>query len=298
MSLADPPCAPGDATTEYFASLETPELLIYIHHTEAWVRNPAKTEVDGRILRLPNIVEDPQGLTAGLCAFCGKGFPRDTILAIPSHFNSDGTCKNGFTADHTCSCGASFETTREASKHRVRYDCLHRLQRIEANKARRAEELKRLYCTPCAHQCLTQKEFDAHLESKAHHKATHPDEFSCTDCGVRYTYKSEFQRHLASAQHTKPQTPVSYTCEPCGVSCRCKAEYDRHCAGKFHRYKVNPTDRPNLTCELCGITRPSLAQYQAHLATAKHRKREAAAMSEDPSSPDDADASSGCPDTQ
>lgn len=294
--LAYPPCS-ADAIGEYVATLEITELLTYTHHEVSWVRIEAKMEVDRRILRLPNMVEDPEGLTAGLCAFCGKGFPRDTILAIPDHFNADGTCKNGFTADHTCSCGASFDTTREASKHRIQHDCLHRQRRIEANKARRAEELKRLYCTPCAHQCFTQKEFDAHLGTKAHHKATHPDEFSCIDCGVRCTYKSEFQRHLASAQHTKPQTPVSYTCEPCGVSCRCKAEYDRHCAGKFHRYKINPTDRPNLTCELCGITRPSLAQYQAHLATAKHRKREAAATQEDPSSPDDA-AAEGSPDTR
>ena len=290
--LADPPCSP-DKTSEYFASMETPDLLTYIRHEVSWVRIDAKTELDNRVLRLPNIIEDAEGLSAGLCAFCGKGFSRDSLLTIPDHFNADGTCKNGFTADHTCSCGATFETTREASKHRIQHDCLHRLRRIEANKARRAEELKRLYCEPCKHQCFAQKDYDAHLATKAHHKATHPDEFYCKDCDLRFTYKSEFDRHLQTKAHTR----LNLTCEPCGLTCRSKSEYDRHCAGKFHRYKVNPESRPNLTCELCGITRPSLAQFQDHLKTAKHQKRVQASQ-EDPSSPVDEDASSGCPDTQ
>lgn len=293
--LADPPCSP-DELHAFLSALDVETLLTYTGHQVSWVRIDAKMEVDRRVLALPNIVEDAEGLTAGLCSFCGRGFPRDTILLIPNHFNSDGTCKNGFTADHRCPCGVSFETTREASKHRIQYDCLHRLARIEANKARRAEELKRLRCEPCTHQFHSQKDYDAHLGSKAHHKATHPDEFYCKDCDVRCTYKSEFARHLESVQHLKTQTPVSYTCEPCGVKCRCKAEYDRHCAGKFHRYTVNPTERPNLTCEVCGITRPSLAQYQAHLLTAKHQKK-VAETQEDPHSPDDGDAEDS-PDTQ
>jgi hypothetical protein len=241
-----------------------------------------------RRFTFPNIVEDTQGCGIPACAFCGDVLYYGTLDAYASyHFNSDGTCKNGFTKDYTCvPCGRQFESLRLACKHRVNVQCLQ----AQRDKQRR-------YCEPCSHQSHTHQDHARHLASKTHHKTTHPDEFVCKDCDVRCAYKSEFTRHLKSAQHLKTQAPVSYTCEPCGVTCRCKTEYDRHCAGKFHRYKVNPSDRPTLTCELCGITRPSAAQYQTHLQTAKHRKKEAEARSEDPSSPDDEDAS-GSPDTQ
>jgi hypothetical protein len=292
MNAADPPCFAAHIR-EFYAAMDVPQVLTYTTHAVSWVRMEAKIDIDRRILLIPNVVEDPEGLTAGLCAFCGFGFPRDWVLSIPYHFTPTG-CKNGFSPDKTCSCGATFETTREASKHRIQYDCLGKQRRKQA----RIEELKRLHCAACKHQAYTTKDFDAHCATKSHHKATHPDEFKCTDCDIHFHYKSELDRHLQTKAHTTPEVP-SLTCVPCGLTCRSKSEYDRHCAGKVHRYKANPTERPNLTCTLCGITRPSAAQYQAHLATAKHRKKEAEQQGtlEDPSSPDDEDAW-GSPDRQ
>ena len=289
-AYAYPPFPPS--TEHYFKDKPLDEVLAWDQCPYTYVKMASRSEIDRRILLLPNIVSDPEGCFKGLCAFCGEGFMRDHITSIPRHFNEDGSCRSGFTSDHTCVCGETFETTSRASKHRIQHDCLRTRIRRAAIKKARDEELKRLFCEPCKHQSHTAKEHEAHCKTKHHHRTTNPTEFDCADCGLHFEFKSELDRHLKTKSHTK----TSLTCEPCGVTCRCKSEYDRHCAGKVHRYTVNPSDRPNLTCELCGITRPSAAQYQAHLATAKHRKKEAEARSEDPSSPDDADAS-GSPDT-
>lgn len=231
----------------------------------------------------PNVVEDTEGCGQPACAFCGVVLGYASFAVYANHFNSDGTCKNGFTQEYKClPCGRVFETLRLACKHRVNVQCLE----AQRDKARR-------YCEPCKHQSRTHQDHARHLTTKAHHKATHPDEFYCKDCDLRFKFKSEFDRHLQTKAHT--ETP-NLTCTPCGVVCESKTHYDRHCAGKFHLYKVNPSLRPNLTCELCGITRPSLAQFQTHLQTAKHRKKEQESL-EDPSSPVDGDAS-GSPDTQ
>jgi len=274
-----------------FESLSNDDLdLAYrsrtLHHI-LWA-GAVKDVWNDRRFTLPNVVEDTDGCGTPACAFCGQRLNFGSLATYATHFNSDGTCKNGFTRDYTCvPCGRVFESLSRSHKHYIKSNCLD----AQREKARRT-------CETCRHTSLTLNDHAKHLASKSHHKATHPDEFKCTDCDLHFHFKSELDRHLQTKAHTTPEVP-SLTCVPCGLTCRSTSEYERHCAGKVHRYKANPTERPNLTCTLCGITRPSAAQYQAHLATAKHRKKEAEQQGtlEDPSSPDDADAS-GSPDRQ
>lgn len=257
------------------------------NHCKGWGHAIIKVRTERR-LAYPNVVEDTDGRGDPACAFCGdiRLYTASSPIDPVAHFNADGTCKNGFTKDYKClPCGRQFESLRLAHKHRVYTQCLEG----QRDKARRT-------CETCNHTSLTLNDHAKHLATKSHHKATHPDEFKCTDCDLHFHFKSEFDRHMKTKAHATPEVP-SLTCVPCGVVCESKSHYDRHCAGKVHRYKANPTERPNLTCALCGITRPSLAQFQDHLKTAKHRKKEAEGeATEDPSSPDDGDAS-GSPDT-
>ena len=285
-AYTNPPFPASNDT--YFQDKPLEEVIAWEKCPVTYVKMASRIELDRRILLLPNIIEDPEGCSKGLCAFCGQGFQRDQMNVASRHFTEDGSCRSGFTPDRTCVCGETFETTREASKHRIQHACLAtRIRRAGIKKARE-EELKRLFCEPCSHQSHTARDHEAHCKTKHHHKATNPTEFDCVACGLHFEFKSTLDRHLQSKAHQPKVDPLH--CEVCNVSFRCSAEKARHEAGKLHLYKTDPSARPSLTCELCGITRPSLAQFQDHLKTAKHRKKEAQATSEDPSSPDDADA--------
>ena len=286
MNVADPPSLHPDAYPDWLLTQPDAAVLTYARHTDIYLRVSARIEVDRRILTLPHIVEDVEGLTSGLCDYCGRGFAREDFLSIHLHFNDDGTCRNGFTADRTCECGETFDCLSRASKHRIQHNCRQTRLRREAMKAKRQEELKQLYCEPCKHQSYDAKQYAKHCETKHHHKTTHRDEFDCKECGLHFEFKSQLDRHLASKAH-RPE-PEVLRCDVCKVDFRCPKEKARHLAGKQHIYKADPSKRPTLTCEVCGITRPSHGQYLAHLETAKHRK--AVACLEDPSSPDDADA--------
>ena len=294
MNVADPPSLHPDAYEDWLLTQSDEAVLTYTRHSEMYLRMSARIDIDRRILLLPHIVEDREGLASGLCEYCGQPFHRDDLLSIPKHFNVDGTCKNGFTADRICECGESFDCLSRASKHRIQHNCRQTRLRREAMKKKRQEELKQLYCEPCKHQSYDAKQYAKHCETKHHHKVTHPDEFDCKECSLHFKFKSELDRHLQSKAH-QPE-PESLRCDVCKVDFRCPKEKARHMAGKLHLYKADPSKRPTLTCEVCGITRPSHGQYLAHLETTKHKKKAAACL-EDPSSPDDADASD-CPDTQ
>ena len=256
----------------------------------------AKEELIRRMQALPDVVPVPHTDEVGRCGFCGTWFRFDGIrvlIAHTTHGRRTGVCPHGFTPEHKCDCGRTFESVDRAEKHMVfTGSCLH-------VRLKREKELKALYCEPCGHQTHTKKDFAKHCATKAHHKVTNPDEFLCVPCEHRSRCATEHQAHLQSKGHRTIVEAGSLTCEPCGIVCRGKYEYDRHCEGKQHRFKTDPSARPTLTCTLCGITRPSQAQYQAHLQTAKHRKKEAEqqACPEDPVSPDDEDAS-GSPDTR
>ena len=287
MNVADPPSLHPDAYDAWVKTQSDEAVLTYAHHHEMYLRVSARIEIDRRMLLLPHIVEDVEGLFCGLCAYCGRGFSRDEFFTVHKHFAEDGTCQNGFTADRTCECGETFDSLSRASKHRIQHACRQTRLRREAMKKKRQEELKQLYCEPCQHQSFDAKQYAKHCETKHHHKRTHRDEFDCKECGLHFEFKSQLDRHLQSKAH-QPE-PEVLRCDLCNVDFRCKAERDRHLAGKQHLYKADPSKRPTLTCELCGITRPSHGQYLAHLETTKHKKKVQACL-EDPSSPDDADA--------
>lgn len=267
-------------------SLPLDEVLDQTTSKETYIRIDAKCELRRRILLVPGMMDDVvRGVADAICAQCGQGFDGREIKSAMAHIGANGICRNGFKADRQCDCGKTFDTITEANNHRIRLGCL--FYRLAKEKERKA-----LYCEPCAYQAPDKKALADHLKTKAHHKATHPDEFLCVPCDHRSRCKTEHEAHLASKSHKQVVEPVVLRCEVCAVNFRCKAEQDRHLAGKQHLYKADPAKRPTLTCELCGITRPSQAQYQAHLATAKHRKKAGQqACLEDPSSPDDADAS-------
>lgn len=286
MNVADPPSLDPDAYPDWLLTQTDEAVLTYTHHPDSYFRVHAKLEMDRRMLALPHIVEDREGLFCGLCDYCGRGFDREDFFSIPKHFTETG-CLSGFTADRTCECGETFDCLSRASKHRIQHACRQTRLRREAMKIKRQEELKQLYCEPCQHQSFDAKQYAKHCASKHHHKTTHPDEFDCKDCGLHFKFKSELDRHLQSKAH-QPE-PESLRCDICAVDFRCKSERDRHLAGKQHLYKADPSRRPILTCEICGITRPSHGQYLEHLQTTKHKKKAAACL-EDPSSPDDADA--------
>lgn len=294
MNAADPP-SDINAYGSWMQTQSDAVVLTYCNHRDSHLRVSALIDIDRRMLLLPHIVDDTEGLFCGRCDYCGFGFSRDDLLRVPLHFTETGSCRSGFTSDRTCVCGETFDCLSRASKHRIQQACLATRIRREAIKTKREAELKQLYCEPCTHQSYTAKEHEKHCNTKHHHKRTHRDEFDCVECKLHFEFKSELTRHLASKAHQPP--PEVLHCDVCDVSFRCPKEKARHMEGKQHLYKADPARRPTLTCELCGITRPSHGQYLAHLETAKHRKKVAQAMSEDPSSPDDADAS-GSLDTQ
>ena len=285
MNVADPPSLDPNEYAPWLITQPDEAVVTYAHHRDHYLRIAARVEVDRRMVLRPHIVEDREGLFCGLCDFCGQGFSRDELMTLSTHFTETG-CLSGFTADRTCECGEPFDCLSRASKHRIQKDCRRTRLRREAYKVKRQEELKQLYCEPCAHQSYDAKQYAKHCDTKHHHKRTHRDEFDCKECGLHFEFKSELTRHLASKAH-QPE-PEVLRCDVCAVDFRCPAEKARHLAGKQHLYKADPSKRPTLTCELCGITRPSHAQYLAHLQTAKHRKT--AEATEDPSSPDDATA--------
>lgn len=301
-----PVCRPGEEA-EFFAEMETSRILLYLSHPDDYMKSGARCEIDRRILAHPHIIDDQEGRgLPGQCAWCGWGVYRKNVETLSRHFTEAGHCAGGFTPDLTCIyCKEQCESVHQAMKHRVRMDHPGAIRRIQEAHQREVERLKAIYCEACSHQSATKKDFAKHCLTKAHHKATHPDEFLCVPCGHRSRCATEHQAHLESKGHRKVVEAPSLTCEPCGVVCRGKYEYDRHCEGKQHIYKTTPSARPKLTCDLCGITRPSQAQYQVHLQTAKHRKKEAEQQGrtsllgevcpEDPVSPDDA---KGCPDTR
>ena len=280
--------------THWLRSQPDDVVLVYLGQKSSVFYHPALCEIDVRMRGLPNIVEDREGLFCGLCSFCGRGFYREDLLSVCRHFTEDGSCRSGFTPDRTCVCGETFDCLSRASKHRIQQNCLASRIRREAMKKARTEELKRLLCEPCGHQSYTAKEHTTHCGTKQHHRKTNPTEFDCAECSLHFEFKSELARHLTSKAHQPKEDPLR--CDVCAVTFRCPAETARHMAGKQHLYKADPARRPTLTCTLCGITRPSHAQYRAHLQTAKHQAK-VQAMSEDPSSPDDADASDS-PDRQ
>jgi len=294
MNAADPPCLHPNEYADWMQTQSDAVVLTYSNHRDSHIRIASRIDIDRRMLLLPHIAEDWEGLFCGRCDYCGTGFSREDLLRVPLHFTETGSCRSGFTPDRTCVCGETFDCVSRASKHRIQQACLATRIRREAIKKKREEELKRLFCEPCTHQSYTAKEHEKHCTTKHHHKRTHRDEFDCVECKLHFEFKSELTRHLTSKAHQPP--PEVLHCDVCDVSFRCPKEKARHMEGKQHLYKADPARRPTLTCELCGITRPSHGQYLAHLETAKHRKK-AQAMSEDPSSPDDADAS-GSPDTQ
>jgi hypothetical protein len=289
MNVADPPSLHPNEYADWFQTQSDVAVVTYARHPDSTVWVPARIEIDRRFLLLPHIVDDWEGLFCARCDFCGHGFSREDLLRAPLHFTEDGSCRSGFTSDRTCVCGETFDSLSRANKHRIQEACLATRIRREANKKKRQEELKRLFCEPCAHQSYTAKEHEKHCSTKHHHRMTHRDEFDCKECDLHFEFKSELTRHLTSKAH-QPE-PEVLRCDVCDVNFRCPKEKARHMEGKQHLYKAEPTRRPTLTCELCGITRPSHGQYLAHLATAKHRKKAAQATSEDPSSPDDEDAS-------
>lgn len=250
---------------------------------DTWTRVYATIELRRRLLLVPGMMDDiVRGSSDAICSQCGQGFDARDIRSAMVHINAEGVCRNGFTATHTCDCGKTFDSVLTANTHRIRLNCLQ--YRLSKERERKA-----LYCAPCEFQAIDKKTLETHLKTKAHHKATHPDEFVCVPCDHRSRCKTEHEAHLASKSHTQVVNPVVLRCEVCDVSFRCTAEQNRHLSGKQHLYKAEPSKRPTLTCDLCGITRPSQAQYQAHLATAKHRKKaQASVCQEDPVSPDDA----------
>jgi len=250
-----------------------------------------KAEVIRRIQEIPNVVPAAHTDDVFRCGYCGMWFAAHCIRSLRTHLSyAPGTCANGFTPDHKCDCGKTFESVDRAETHYINTgSCLR--ARLEREKERKAR-----FCEPCQHQSIDKKAFAKHCSTKAHHKAIHPDEFYCQPCDHRSRCTTEHQAHLASKSHKQGVEPVVLRCEVCDVICQSKSHYDRHMAGKQHLYKAEPSKRPTLTCDLCGITRPSQAQYQAHLATSKHRKKASACL-EDPRSPDDEDASDS-PDTQ
>jgi hypothetical protein len=291
MNVADPPSLHANEYADWMRTQSDAAVVTYARHPDSIVWVPARIEAERRLLALPHIVEDWEGLFSARCDFCGHGFSREDLLRAPLHFTEDGSCRSGFTPDRTCVCGETFETLSRANKHRIQQACLATRIRREAMKKARQEELKRLHCGPCAHQSYTAKEHETHCGTKHHHRRTHRDEFDCKECGLHFEFKSELTRHLTSKAHQPKEDPLH--CDVCNVDFRCPKEKARHMEGKQHLYKADPTRRPTLTCELCGVTRPSHGQYLAHLATAKHLKRVSASSPDeatDPVSPDDATA--------
>ena len=117
-------------------------------------------------------------------------------------------------------------------------------------------------------------EFQRHLSSW-HHKIRimQRDALHCKVCDIQFHYPSSLKKHLASKSHKFKEDPSlrpEFKCDICNVTFSYKIEEMRHLASKKHAKRANPPTEGDSYCKVCERDYKFHSQLLLHFTTAKH----------------------------